>query len=423
MKRWLVLFLSIGLLGMLSEGDASFGGAAAMRDGCVRIHDYIQREHGDQLNQFWQDYAPDFNKPLKSNVVIADYAPKPKKQRIGIGFFGLGDRFKRPENRLKKHKKSMKPVYAKPCVEPVQEIVMVQQPIKQEQPSATDAVAALAQVLADKISQVETRITQKSDDRLEAFAERIERAVTKKKKKKYMPEMHHAQSAQPAMAPQMNYAQPAMPQQPVYQQPVMQQNNMQQTAACAMQLQASAMAMQAQASAMMMQAQQQAVPVVQQPQYSVPLQNFVMPRSNITQLSKQEKVNQLMQILQYMASTCGQDMHRLLLLLDTECDIIEQLLARATGQGIDTLVAERNASLRKSNPMLSRAHELIIDLAATTEKNEGDTRLYHYFIRRNSRAKESHSAAGQKKFLMQMMYQLERYYQMIEKMQNAVSEQ
>lgn len=449
MKRWLMLLLSIGLLGMLSEGDASFGGAAAIRDGCVRMYDYIQRGYGDQFNQFWQDYTPDFNKPVKNTVVALDDSFKAKKQRSGKTFLGWNNRFKRPERRLQKHKKTMKPVYEGLCGEPVQERVTIQaQPLKQEQSSATDAVNALAQVLADKLSQVETRIAQKNDDKLEAFAERIERAVIKKKKKKHMPEMHYAQPTQPAMAPQMHYAQPVMPQQPMYQQPILQQNNMQQTAACAMQLQASAMAMQAQASAMMMQAQQQAVPVIQQSMEPIAIvqnerpckkkmarvKEHVKKRKhsdiryniahmphiveNIESLSRSEKKELLGTYLKYIASSNQYDRQRVLSLLNTECDILEKLLSKKAGQPMCQMVEKRNELLKVSSSFERALYDLILSLATSFDAHDANYSRYDHYVRSANHGRIGSTKQDRRQFLMKLLYQIEKCYQMIKKIEN-----
>ncbi len=197
----------------------------------------------------------------------------------------------------------------------------------------------------------------------------------------------------------------------------------QQMSAMAMQMQAFAMAMQAQASALMMQAQQQqfvqptsvqSFPVSNRPTYVPPM----MPM-NVQGLTRQEKIKQLMQCLQQLGESGEHDAQRVLLLIDLESDIIEHLLAGNTGQMIDKVVQKRNSVLKKSNNLVSAVYNMIIDLATSSSSNDADSHLYHHFVRRSRRAKQSEGTAsqGKRKFLMRVMYVLEHYYEMIEKMQ------
>ena len=241
----------------------------------------------------------------------------------------------------------------------------------------------------------------------------------------------------PQAAPSVAYGQQVMPYQsqpmpmpyqmpmPV-QQPMMPVHQSAQIAAMAMQLQASAMAMQAQASALMMQAQQQMVPCQPAPSYmppaGVPSYGYGQQIEQVIKkdLTKQEKINHLMGYLQQLSGAGGNEMQRLLLLLDLECDIIEHLLAGNMGQIIDQVVYKRSGVLKESSSLVIAAYDLIIDLATTSNAGGSDTHLYHYFIKRGKRAKSS-MIPNKKKFLMEMMYILEHYNQMIENMQRAFS--
>ncbi len=228
-----------------------------------------------------------------------------------------------------------------------------------------------------------------------------------------MPMQHY-----PQQYVQPPYSQPMMQQMPVYQ------NNGAHVAAMAMQLQASAMAMQAQASALMMQAQQAPLSATSGQfagygPYNAPSQS--MTAIDKKRLSKDQKMSQLMQYIQQFSLISEQDIHRLLLLLDTEFDIIEHLLAGSTGQVIDRLVYNRTTHLKQSSPLIGRIYDLVIDLATTTDKEDADPHLYHYFIRRGKQSKKVNGGCGKKKILLQIMYRLEQYYQMIESMQRILS--
>lgn len=221
------------------------------------------------------------------------------------------------------------------------------------------------------------------------------------------------------------YQQPMMQPTPVmYQQPMMyqaQQNQM----AMAMQMQAQAMAMQNQASMLMMQANQ---PMYQQPAiYQQPVQQPVYDygsamRMNAQGLSRQEKIQKLMNFLQQLTQSGGNETHRLLSLVDMELDIIENLLANSTGQIVDRLVFERNQILKQSMPLIAAAYDLIIDIATCQENDNSDSRLYHYFVRKGKKSRQSQVAPqGRKKFLLGMMSALQEEYEMIENMQRVVS--
>ena len=213
-----------------------------------------------------------------------------------------------------------------------------------------------------------------------------------------------------------------MQQMPTYQQqmpmmmaqqqaPVMQPMYQQNLAAVAMQLQASAMAMQAQASALMMQSQQ--------PQYSYAY-------GPVTQLitrdaTKQEKTDQCMRCLHQVVSAGEGAVQRLLLLLDLEFEILEHLLACHTGQLIERSVRERNEAIQTSPPLITAAYDKIFDLATTYGSDDTGARLYHYCVRKSKRAHQATNPQGKKKFLMRVMYELENYYSMIEKMKRDLA--
>ena len=243
-------------------------------------------------------------------------------------------------------------------------------------------------------------------------------------------------SYQPQQPMQQFYVQQPMyqPQPAFYPQPMMQpfqqpyyQNQSGQAAAFAMQLQAQAMNMQAQASSLMMQAQQSTMmlaqnsPVmpIQQP-YMVPGQDQskfeTAPGTGERNYPRKQKMRQLMYYLQKLLGVPGNNIQKLLLILDLEFDIIEHLLSGDKGQIINSLVYDRDSNLNESHPLIKRAYDLILDLASTE-----DTRLYRYFVRREKQAKVSKSGFGKKRFLLQMMQRLEQYYQIIENLQKVRS--
>ena len=245
-------------------------------------------------------------------------------------------------------------------------------------------------------------------------------------------------SANQQPSPFMTVPQPM----PTYQQqmPVMQQQpmpfaaapvyqaNQNQLSNAAMQMHSSAMAMQMQAANLMAQAQQQQymqpmmaqqVPVVNQMQ-AMPQYNQMMQQFNTPGLSKQEKTKQLMQYLYQLNESDEHNGQRLLLLIDCESDILEHLLASNTGQMVDRAVQERNAALKNSNQTVVAAYNMILDIATTCSNGDTDARLYHHFIRKSKRSRQSSSVPqGKRKFLMCVMYVLEHYYDMIEKMQQV----
>lgn len=400
MKRWLGLITSIGLLGMLSEGDASFGGAAVMRDGYDRMHAYVQREYGDQLDQFWQTYGVDVKNLCKNQSAHLHNMPQRKKG----GF-----------SRYCKHRfvKQPQQIPAEFAPVPVSSMSNDQPAVKANQSesivkesSADQVIDSIVQLLTDKLSQIETRISQKNDDKMNALEKRIEGALASREgiKEQSIP-VEVPSAAIPAIQQQ------ALSQPMTYQQPMIPQNNMQQTAACAMQLQASAMAMQAQASAMMMQAQQQAMPIVQH-------NPVTYETLNGAKGEKQEKINRL---LQKTALLNPEGIHTLLKLLDVEFDTLEGLLAGASASFIAASIKRKNDMLQRCSPLIISAFDLVIELATTSEKCGEDPRLYHYFVRKGKRPKNNCAVYGRKRFLRNVMLQLETYYQMIEKLVPVVS--
>lgn len=256
----------------------------------------------------------------------------------------------------------------------------------------------------------------------------------------YPPSIQMAQPQMQAMsvAPYQPQAVPsyqppmAMQSQPMMVQPQMgyyPQNQSVQIAAMAMQLQASAMAMQAQASAMMMQSQQQQMGMVPgmmmpapmtQPQVARPASERISHKYE-SGLSRREKVKRLMACFQELAHTCEHDIQRLLLLLDLEFDIIELLLSGNSGQLVEQAVLERNRTLKQSSPLIASAYNLFIDLATMSNADNTDVKLYHYFVRKGKKVRQSGTPQGRKKSLIQMRDVLENYYEMVERMQRVVS--
>lgn len=223
-----------------------------------------------------------------------------------------------------------------------------------------------------------------------------------------MPQNYQMQQMQVAV-PMYQQQMPCMMQAPMYQQnPYLQNQN--QMAATAMQLQASAMAMQAQASALMMQAQQQPiyvqVPVAQQ-----------MGRD----LTQQEKADQCMYYLRQVVGMGEGAVQRLLLLLDLEFDILEHLLAGNVGKHVENAVQERNRCIKTCLPQVVTAYDTILDVSTTYGNDDTGSRLYHYCVRKSKDTKQTSPSRSRKKFLMKVMYELEKYYSMLEKMQRTLS--
>ncbi|TET34769.1 hypothetical protein E3J61_02415 [Candidatus Dependentiae bacterium] len=238
---------------------------------------------------------------------------------------------------------------------------------------------------------------------------------------------HPSPSANYQPSPFMNGSQPM----PVYQQqvPTMQQQPMQfatapvyqanqnQLSNVAMQMHSSAMAMQMQAANLMAQAQQQPYMPWQQSQ-QVPTQLPTM-RDH----TKQEKTTLGMQAIQQVINAGEGAVQHLLLILDLEFDILEHLLAGNTGRRVDDALRERNNAIKNSNPVVVTAYDRLVELA-TTYGNDGDIggRLYHYCVRKSKRAAKSPIISpAKKKFLLHMMCVLERYYEIIEKMQRVTN--
>ena len=196
---------------------------------------------------------------------------------------------------------------------------------------------------------------------------------------------------------------------PVYQ------SNQNQLSNVAMQMQSFAMAMQMQAATLMAQAQKQQYMPWQQSQ-QVPTQLPTM-REN----TKQEKTTLGMQAIQQVINAGEGAVQHLLLILDLEFDILEHLLAGNTGQRVDSALKERNNTIKNGNQIVVGAYDMLMELA-TTYGNEDDIggRLYHYCVRKSKRAmKSSMISPAKKKFLLHMMCVLERYYEIIEKMQRV----
>ena len=200
---------------------------------------------------------------------------------------------------------------------------------------------------------------------------------------------------------------PQYQQMPQYQQAPMYQQNQNQLAATAMQLQASAMAMQAQASALMMQVQQQ--PMYAHTPVAQPINR---------ELTKQEKTDQCMHCLRQVVNVGDSAVQRLLLLLDLEFEILEHLLAGNVGKHVERSVQERNSSIKTSLPQIVTAYDAILDLSTTYGSDDTGARLYHYCVRKSKDSNQNSPSHGKKKFLMRVMYELEKYYSMLEKMQH-----
>ncbi len=418
MKRWLGFICMLALFGTISVGDPLFGLMPELRPHAKKCRKLIlekYKEFRNRAHHAWRCQSKESKYSGKKSKRVWGFEKK-RVKKTGLR------RFVKPSYSL--NRRSME--------HPCKTVNVVVERITPEEP-LVEKVVEVAPALPEKKLEAKKPKPRKIEKRIDEDEREVTSYVQAMRKQRREPQVDYSPAqptsypqtppmpsysppmpfaAQAPIQPQMHYAQPMMQPQPLYQ------NNGGQIAACAMQMQASAMAMQAQASAMMMQAQQPAMPMMQQ---SIPQQQPLYLGQEFRGLPKKEKVHQLMQILQQLSSVSDQGIHRLLFLLDIECDIIEHLLARATGQVIERLVFDRNASLRRSNPLLKKAYDLTLDLAVDSGDSEADSRLYHYFIRRNTRSKESHTVVGKKKFLMQMMYQLEQYYQMIENMQNIVS--
>ena len=398
MKRWLGLIFAIGLLGMLSEGDASFGAAAIVRDKCMNLHEYTQREYGDSFNQFY----------TKCSDALQKFQAQLTEQKHGLNNLSheqsIGSIQKEPSqkkrswfNKRARSRPARMRAITRPVGAPQQEAICNQ-----------DAINKLVEVLIDKISYAKKQARKRADEDI-SDERPIRRRSLAPIQSDYVPQQRMVQqSPQPTqypIQPSVQYVQPVM------QQPIMYGNG-QQTAACAMQLQASAMAMQAQASAMMMQAQQQAMSFSQ---YGMPLPQSIALSSGG---DKKDKINRLLQKISVLGAHGSS---YVLKLLDAELDIIEQLLAGVSGQVVDALVKKRDSVLQQASPLIISAYELVIDLAASEGKESEDPRLYYYFVRKGKRSKGSTAAQGRKTFLRSMIYQLEQYYQMIEKTLRVVS--
>ncbi|HDY89820.1 MAG TPA: hypothetical protein ENH82_17100 [bacterium] len=174
--------------------------------------------------------------------------------------------------------------------------------------------------------------------------------------------------------------------------------------------------MQMQAANLMAQSQQQYMPWQQSQQ--VPTRPSTM-REN----TKQEKTAIGMQAIQQVINAGEGAVQHLLLILDLEFDILEHLLAGNTGRRVDDALRERNNAIKKSNQVVIAAYDGLIELA-TTYGNEDDIggRLYHYCVRKSKRAAKSPMISpAKKKFLLHMMCVLERYYEIIEKMQRVAN--
>jgi len=189
-------------------------------------------------------------------------------------------------------------------------------------------------------------------------------------------------------------------------------SNQQQLNNIAMQMQSSAMAMQAQAASLMAQAQQQQL---------WPQQQVVQPSLPIRDQTKQEKTAAVMQALQQVINAGEGAAQQLLLTLDHEFDILEHLLAGNRGQLVEAALKERNNLLRQSNPHVVAAYDRLMELATTYgAQDDVGGRVYHYCVRKSKQRKASSIISRAKKqFLLHMMCVLERYYEIIEKMQQA----
>jgi hypothetical protein len=199
--------------------------------------------------------------------------------------------------------------------------------------------------------------------------------------------------------PQMQFAVP----QQHYNSPSMQQSYM-------LAMQASMMAMQAQNSILMAQAQPNQMPFAAAPMMATP------PSGRI--LSKQEKIQQVKFQLQQLALRGELALKPLLHLIDLEFDILECLLAGNTGSTVDQAVQERDAVVKTSDPQVVALYDNVMDL--TTTYGEGDTGslTYRYCIRKSKKPGECGIRKDNKKFIMGVMYELEKQYAQIEDMLN-----
>ena len=211
---------------------------------------------------------------------------------------------------------------------------------------------------------------------------------------------------------------PVMQQQPMpFAAAHMYQANHNQLSNAAMQMHSSAMAMQMQAANLMAQSQQQYMPWQQSQQ--VPTQLPTMREDH----TKQEKTTLGMQAIQQVINAGKGAVQQLLLVLDHEFDLLEHLLAGNTGRRVDDALRERNNAIKNSNQAVVTAYDRLMELA-TTYGNDDDIggRLYHYCVRKSKRAAKSPMISpAKKKFLLHMMCVLERYYEIIEKMQRVAN--
>ncbi len=359
-----------------------------------------------------------------------------KQKRYKRAYLSKCCKIKTLKNRLKKLKKKMQGIsrYDKQLeIEQQQSVNVVEQcyeppvlekravperdnPEKEKIENEIDFLPFSAQESESQIQDIVLNSQQQPLQLVEQQASTVQQPSQPMQPVQYQPSLQSYQMPQPQM-PMPMYHQPQqaptmMPQQQAAVMQPMYQQNQNQLAATAMQLQASAMAMQAQASALMMQAQQS-----QQPTYSY---GPVMQPST-RELTKQEKFNQCMHCLQQVVSSGDDAVLRVLHLIDLEFDILEHLLAGNTGQVVDRAVQERNATIKNSLSPIIEAYDKVLDLATIYGTDDTGARLYHYWVRKSKRAKQATTSQGKKKFLMRVMYELEKYYAMIEKMQRDLA--
>ena len=299
-------------------------------------------------------------------------------------------------------------------VQEVKEIVMSPMPVMVKEPVSIIPVAPSVEIKRD---QAKLPVLQEESKTI--FEKEEYQPVRKKRRSVVDPQdidLFDVQSEFARPSTSANY-QPLVQQQPMqFAAAPMYQLNQNQLSNAAMQMQSSAMAMQMQAANLMAQSQQQYMPWQQSQQ--VPTRPSTM-REN----TKQEKTAIGMQAIQQVINAGEGAVQHLLLILDLEFDILEHLLAGNTGRRVDDALRERNNAIKKSNQVVIAAYDGLIELA-TTYGNEDDIggRLYHYCVRKSKRAAKSPMISpAKKKFLLHMMCVLERYYEIIEKMQRVAN--
>ena len=317
-------------------------------------------------------------------------------------------------------------------IQEIKEIAPLPKPVMVKEPVSTTPVAPSVEIKRD---QAKLPVLQEESKTI--LEKEVYQPVRKKRSPVVDPQdidlfdvqsefAHPSPSANYQPSPFMSGSQPM----PVYQQqiPVMQQPmqfatapvyqaNQNQLSNVAMQMHSSAMAMQMQAANLMAQAQQQPYMPWQQSQ-QVPTQLPTM-RDH----AKQEKTTLGMQAIQQVINAGEGAVQQLLHILDLEFDLLEHLLAGNTGQRVDSALRERNNAIKNSNPVVVTAYDRLVELA-TTYGNDDDIggRLYHYCVRKSKRAAKSPMISpAKKKFLLHMMCVLERYYEIIEKMQRVTN--